>query len=142
MTYGIASLIFIPLLAISMAHFLWAFGSTWPVQDHRTLARTVTGFRDAPGMPPRFISAAVAVLTLGAGIWALFMTDEAPNAVLTAGGVLLTLVFLGRGLAGYTPQWRELTPEEPFATFDTKLYSPLCIGLGLGFALLTYWRLT
>lgn len=142
MIAGIASLIFVPLLAISMVHLLWAFGSKWPAQDQKSLARTVVGFKDIERMPPRIMSAAVAVGILTAGIWALSMSGPLPNPTITTGGIVLTLVFLARGIVGFTPWWRNLTPEEPFATFDKKLYSPLCIALGLGFLFLTIWRLT
>jgi len=141
MIAGISSLVFIPLLAIFMVHILWAFGSTWPAQDQKTLARTVTGFKGVEHMPPRIASAAVAIAVLAAGTWALFMSDPAPNPLLTLGGGVLAFVFLGRGVAGYTKKWRDLTPEEPFATFDRKLYSPLCLGIGIGFLFLTIWRL-
>lgn len=142
MIAGIASLVFIPLLAISMVHFLWAFGSNWPAQDQKSLAHTVAGFKDIERMPPRIMSAAVAIGILLAGLWALSMSSPLPNPILTVGGAVLTLVFLTRGIIGFTSLWRDLTPEEPFATFDKKLYSPLCIGLGLGFLFLTIWRLT
>jgi hypothetical protein len=45
-------------------------------------------------------------------------------------------VFVGRGLAGYVPRWRALFCDEPFATRDKRFYSPLCIVLGLGHAVL------
>lgn len=141
MIAGIASLVFIPLLAIAMVHFMWAFGSAWPAQDRKSLAHTVVGFKDIQHMPPRPLTALVAIMIFAAGIWALAMTDPNPSWLLTLVGAALSLVFLGRGIAGFTQKWRDLTPEEPFATFDRKLYSPLCIGLGLGFAFLAVWRL-
>lgn len=141
MIAGLASLIFIPLLAISMVHFMWAFGSTWPVTDPQTLARTVIGTKDVRRMPSRFLTALVAIAVLIAGIWALTMTDPAENAVLTWGGAGLALVFIGRGIAGFTPAWRARVPEEPFATFDKKVYSPVCLAIGAGFITLVFWRL-
>ncbi len=141
MVAGLASLTFIPLLAISMVHLLWAFGLTYPAKDELTLARTVAGFRGIEKMPPKLASFGVAVATFSAGLWALALTDASSSLVLTGGGVVLTLVFLARGFIGYTRKWREMTPEEPFATFDKKLYSPLCIGIGTGFLVLTALRL-
>lgn len=140
MMAGIASLVFMPLLAVFFAHTLWAFGRTWPVDNEQALARTVIGTKDVSGMPPRWMSGLVAFFILIAGLWALLLSDPAPNLILTLGGALLTFVFLLRGIAGYTPKWRELTSEEPFASFDKKVYSPLCLGIGLGFAILTIWR--
>jgi hypothetical protein len=50
---------------------------------------------------------------------------------------MIGLVFLGRGIAGFTPWWRRLTPEQPFARLDQSLYSPLCLLIGLGFIVLS-----
>jgi len=140
MIAGIASLVFVPLLAIAMIHVMWAFGSTWPTHDQKNLARTVLGYRDVERMPSRLLSALVAVFTLTAGIWALSLSGTEQDPVLVGGGILLGLIFLARGIAGYTSWWRNLTPQEPFATFDKKFYAPLCIGIGLGFLFLTFWR--
>ena len=52
-------------------------------------------------------------------------------------GLAVALVFLGRGVAGFTPAWRRHTPEQPFATLDVRYYSPLCLAIGIGFAALT-----
>jgi len=141
MIAGLASLIFIPLLAVSMVHLMWAFGSTWPVSDPQTLARTVVGAKDIQRMPSRLMTGLVAIAVLAAGIWALAMTDPSDSPILTWGGVALALVFVGRGIAGFTRAWRAMVPEEPFATFDRKLYSPLCLAIGVGFVTLVIWRL-
>jgi len=140
MIAGIASFVFIPLLAITFAHLMWAFGSTWPVQDRRTLASTVIG-RPGADMPPRLIIFGVAVLVFTSGIWALAMTDPGDGLALTLGGMGFSAMYLTRGIAGFTPHWRRLTPEEPFATFERKLYAPLCLGIGAGFLFLVIWRL-
>ncbi len=141
MISGLASLVFIPLLAIAIVHLAWAFGATYPAKTEKSLAQTVTGFKGVEKMPPRLASLAVAIFTFAAGIWGLALTDASPSIILTAGGIVLTLIFLARGIIGFTPRWRELTPEEPFATFDKKLYSPLCLGLGIGFLTLTALRI-
>ena len=53
-----------------------------------------------------------------------------------ATALLIGVVFLGRGIAGFTPWWRRLAPEQPFARLDVRYYSPLCLLIGLGFAVL------
>ena len=55
--------------------------------------------------------------------------------------MLLALVFLARGVLGYTAGWRARFPTEPFATLDRKNYSPLCLVLGAGFLILVVMRL-
>ncbi len=141
MIMGISSLVFVPLLAIAIVHFLWALGFNYPVKDQKTLARTVAGFKDIEKMPPRLMSALVGIGVLSAGIWILAMADPAPNLTLTFGGIILAIIFLGRGLIGFTKKWAEITPEEPFRTFDRKFYSPLSIGIGLGTLILVLWRI-
>lgn len=141
MIMGIASLIFIPLLAVSMAHFMWSTGKTWPIRNEPLLAKAVVGTRGIEKMPPRILSFAVSVATLGAGIIALSLADpEAGGWWLDGLGIALGLVFLARGVVGYLPFWAQLTPEEPFRTLDRKNYSPLCLILGLGFITMVILR--
>jgi hypothetical protein len=141
MKMGIAALVFIPLLAVAIAHFLWSIGRTWPIRDQLLLAKTVIG-RAGVTRVPRLASFVVAAAVLAAGVVALSLADE------TAGGVMLTLlgallgaIFIGRGVIGYTPQWRARFPEEPFATLDRRNYSPLCLFVGAGFFILVLMRL-
>lgn len=140
MIAGFASLTFIPLLAIAIVHLLWAFGFTYPTKNETMLAQTVLGYKGVTRMPPKMVSFGMAIATLIAGIWALALSSPQPNPTLTIGGFVLLLVFLGRGAIGYTSWWRERTPQEPFASFDRKLYSPLCLGIALGYATLVAIR--
>jgi hypothetical protein len=142
MSMLIAAFMFIALLAVATAHFLWSLGRTWPIRTEKLLAQTVIGLRDIERMPPRLASFAMAVATLAAGILALSLADH------TSGGLSLTLlglpvaaVFLGRGLVGYTAWWAEKTPEPNFRLNDRRVYSPLCLLLGAGFVALVVLRL-
>jgi uncharacterized membrane protein HdeD (DUF308 family) len=138
----IAALICVTLLAVSFAHLLWSLGINWPTRDERLLARTVTGFANAERMPPRWMSLGVAVLTFAAAVWALALADpEGGGWLLTLIGMVLGVVFLARGIIGFTPGWRKKTPEEPFRTNDRRVYSPLCVLLGIGFLALVLMRL-
>lgn len=142
MSMLVASLIFVALLAVSFAHFLWSLGRTWPIRNEKLLAQTVVGLRDIEHMPPRIASFAVSVATLAAGILALALADEAAGGLwLTLAGLLLASLFLARGILGYTPWWAERTPEPNFRLNDARVYSPLCIALGLGFVALVAVRL-
>ncbi|WP_374627107.1 DUF3995 domain-containing protein [Devosia sp.] len=142
MSMGIASLVFVLLLTVALAHFLWALGSPWPIRDPVLLARAVIG---RPGVTrvPRLGALLVAILVLAAGIVALSVADH------TAGGLGLSLLgggvgmaFIARGIAGYTAWWRARFPEEPFATLDRRNYSPLCLLVGAGFLVLVAMRFT
>jgi len=141
MSMLIAALIFVVLLAVAIAHFLWSIGSRWPIRDPELLARTVVG---KPGVTrvPKFASFIVSLLVLAAGVLALSLADHTAGGWwLTLIGVLLAAVFLGRGAIGYTGRWRATFSAEPFATLDRKNYSPLCIALGVGYLLLVIMRL-
>lgn len=141
MNMFISSLMFIALFAVALAHTLWAFGRTWPIRDEKLLAQTVVGTRDIQHMPPRLASLAVAIATFAAGLFALALADH------DSGGLLLSLcalpfaaVFLARGIVGYTPWWKALTPEPNFRLNDARVYSPLCLVLGMGFIVLMVLR--
>ncbi len=141
MISGIASLTFIPLLAMALVHMLWAFGATYPARDEETLAKTVVGMKGVTTMPPRLVSFSLSLFFFAAGIWALALTDPGHSSVLDVGGIGLAMVFLMRGAVGLSAPWREKMSEEPFATFNRKLYSPLCLLIGTGFSILTILRL-
>jgi hypothetical protein len=137
----VASIVFVILLTVALAHLLWAMGSRWPIRDPELLARTVIG---RPGVTrvPRLASLVVAVLVLSAGVVALSLADhDAGDWWLTAAGVVLAAVFIGRGLLGYTPRWRAAFSLEPFATNDRRVYSPACLIVGAGFLILVIMRL-
>jgi hypothetical protein len=143
MSMAIASLVCIALLIVSLAHFMWGFGRRWPVADEAMLARIVTGRTGTTRMPPWYRSLALAILTLGAAVLALALADHDAGAwKLTAVGAVVALIFLARGIAGYVPAWQRLTPEQPFRSYDVRYYSPLCLIIGLGVALLVILRLT
>ncbi len=143
MSMLVAALMFVLLLALALAYFLWSLGRTWPIRNEELLVKTVTGRPGRTTMPPRWTSLAVAVLMLGSGIVALSLADHTAGGVwLTVLGVLLALLFLGRGALGYTRRWREIFSAEPFATLDRKNYSPLALALGAGFLILVLMRLT
>jgi hypothetical protein len=141
MSMLIAALIFVVLLAVAIAHFLWSVGSRWPIRDPELLARTVIG---KPGVTrvPRLASFVVSLLVLAAGVLALSLADDAAGGWwLTLIGMVLATVFLGRGAIGYTEQWRAQFSVEPFATLDRKNYSPICLALGAGYLILVIMRL-
>lgn len=141
MNMFIASLLFIALFAVSLAHFVWALGRTWPIRNEKLLAQTVVGFRDIERMPPRLASLAIALATAAAAVYGLALADhESGGTLLNLGGVVLAVVFLARGILGYTAKWAELTPEPNFRLNDRRVYSPLCLAIGLGFLVLVVLR--
>ena len=118
---------------IAALHFLWASGSHWPAQSEADLARRVTGFARAVTMPPRWASVGVGAVMMTA----CYVLLANAGALPTLGPIWLyrialwglMLVFVARGIAAFTPQWRALTPEQPFATLDRRYFGPLCLVL-------------
>lgn len=142
MNMFISSLIFIALFAVSIAHFAWALGFTWPIRNEKLLAQTVVGFKGIETMPPRLLSLVVAIAALGAAVFALALADhDSGGVLLNLAGIILALVFLARGIAGYTAWWTKLTPEPNFRLNDRRVYSPLCLALGVGYVALLILRL-
>ncbi|KAA3447587.1 DUF3995 domain-containing protein [Mesorhizobium sp. SARCC-RB16n] len=126
------------LLLITALHVYWGIGGIWPGRDAASCAHAVVGFRGVDEMPTPFASFAVATCLGLATLWPLaligFFASPFPKEGLAATSMLIGLVFLGRGIAGFTTWWRRLAPQQPFARLDTSLYSPLCLLIGLGFA--------
>ncbi|SEQ03997.1 Protein of unknown function [Devosia sp. YR412] len=142
MSMLIAAFMFIALLAVSTAHFLWSIGKTWPIRGEKLLAQTVVGTAGIEHMPPRLASFGVAVFILLAGIAALALADHDGNGLwLTIAGFVFALLFLARGGIGYTAWWANQTPEPNFRLNDRRVYSPMCLFVGAGFLALAIMRL-
>ncbi|KDA02231.1 DUF3995 domain-containing protein [Hyphomonas oceanitis] len=129
------------LTVIGFAHVAWAFGASFPYANRQALARAVVGRRGITQMPSMTASLFVAVCILGAAVWAallgrLVMLPVSPWLLL-AGGMVLSAVFLFRGIIGVMPAFERALPEQPFLTLNRRFYSPLCVLIGLGFLALT-----
>ena len=130
----------IVLAIIAAVHVAWAAGMVWPGTDEASLSCTVVGTPGATKMPPRQITAIVATAILLAALWPLLWRGLIPyphiipQSLIWLGMWVLTLVFLGRGAAGYLPAMART--EQPFARLNRLYYSPLCLALGLGFLVL------
>jgi hypothetical protein len=128
------------LYLIASIHAYWGLGGVWPGTDQASCARAVAGFRGVETMPDAFASFAVTACLVLATLWPLALVGvfatPFPKAGLAASALLIAMVFLGRGIAGFTPAWRRLTPEMPFARLDRQYYSPLCLLIGTGFVVL------
>ena len=142
MSMLIAAFMFIGLLALSVAHFLWSIGRTWPIRNEQLLAETVVGTEGVTRMPSRWLSLLKAVFLLAAGVAALALADHDGNgAPLTLLGVPLAAIFLWRGWVSYTAKWRAQRPHPNFQLNDKRVYSPLSLFIGTGFAVLVILRL-
>ena len=133
----VAALLFVILGAVALLHAYWACGGRWPGQDARSLANIVIGTDTLPGARACTIVAALIALT---ALWPLIIVRLVvpfwPIGVSWLIGGLLALVFIGRGLAGFTPAWRRAHSRAPFASLDRRFYSPLCLAIGICYLLL------
>ena len=124
------------MFLIAALHFLWGVGVYWPAENETSLARAVVGARDIAFMPS-FLACAFVAACLGIGIVIVLRLGGVmeigflPLWLFKLAGAGLAFVFLSRGIVGFLPFWAEMTPEEPFRTFDKRYYSPLCLALGL-----------
>lgn len=141
MSMLLSALMFVLLLAVSLAHLVWATGGAWPIREKSMLASVVIG---RPGVTevPRLAALGVSIAALIAAIIAAALGDhDAGGVLLNSLGVLLGALFLARGAIGYTKGWRARYSVEPFAMLDRRNYSPLCLFLGAGYLLLVIMRL-
>ena len=141
MTTAIISLMFIAFLAIIIAHFVWSLGFSWPIRNEKLLAQAVVGTAGIEHMPPRLLTFAVTLGLIAALVVAVAMgTPDSGGPLLSLAGWAFGLVFLARGILGYTPWWAAQTPEPIFRFNDIRVYSPLCLFLGAGFVALAVMR--
>jgi hypothetical protein len=140
MSRAIALLLFVVLAAVALLHAYWALGGLWPGKDEADLVRRVIGEPRRTRMPAAWITWGVVAAVLVAAVWPLFAAGLVPapiRGVLVLGvAALIGLVFLARGIAGYTPAWRRGHAAEPFARRDRRLFSPLCLLLAAGYGTL------
>ena len=130
------------LVAASLLYLLWAAGVTFPFASEQALARALIGRRGITRLPSRAAFLYLAVLLIAAAL-AAFLLGGYSQAVpqskpfLAPVGLLLALVFLGRGVAGVLPAFERAAPEQPYLSLNRRIYSPLCFAAGLGFLFLT-----
>jgi hypothetical protein len=128
------------LVLIAALHVYWGIGGIWPGSDQKSCAHAVVGFAGVETMPSASAAFAVAAMIIASALIVLALGDVFASPFdhiqLAGAALFIALVFLGRGIAGFTPAWRRLTPEVPFARLDVRYYSPLCLVLGAGVAIL------
>ncbi len=113
---------------IALVHLAWGFNIWIPIRDEAALARTVVGAKDVTRMP-----GTIPCLLVVAGLLAVIAALWLPQFWIARAVLWIAVcVFVMRGIIPYTSLWRKMTPEEPFATYDQRLYGPLCVGLSIG----------
>jgi len=134
-------------------HVGWARGSTWPAADAADLADLVVGRAptDEPAGPPAVPGAAAsfavagllgAVALLTAGASGLLPVGSGRAQHLARFGARVAAgVLLARGSSGLlAPSLGIDGASDRFRTWNRRLYSPLCLGLGSAVAVSTGGR--
>ena len=134
---GLSAVVF----CIAAVHAYWGLGGYWPAASAEHLAKSAVGTPNVKMVPSAASCFAVAAILAGVAAWPLFVAGLLPEVwprwLTLLAGVGIIAVFVCRGAAGYTAVWRRRFSEEPFASLDRLVYSPLCLLLGAGyFALL------
>jgi len=140
MTAVVAIVLALVLAAIASLHVYWGRGGLWPAANEDELIATVIGNAQARRMPSPGLCLLVALAIAVTASWPLLLVfipgTSAFRPLLPLIGLVIMAVFLLRGLAGYLPAWRRLHPREPFASYDRRYYSPLCLLIAAGYAVL------
>ena len=120
--------------AVAALHALWATGSSWPRQDHDSLADLVVGQRPFPSRAATWtvagmLAGASMTIARSAGATSAISLQHRRLVTVTSGALLL------RGVAGLVVSAVGIGDStSEFRRWDLRLYSPLCIALGLGAA--------
>lgn len=140
MISAIAVALALLLAAIAGLHAYWGRGGLWPAANEQELIATVIGHAQAKRMPSPGLCLLVALAIAVTAVWPLLLVGTFGTAslrsLLQLGGFAIMAVFLLRGIAGFLPAWRRLHPREPFASYDRRYYSPLCLLIAAGYAVL------
>jgi hypothetical protein len=141
----LALIVFATLAAIAALHAAWGLRFFWPAATERKLVATVVGQKGRTKMPPPLACFIVAMALFLQGLIALlaagWLASPLSMPIESLLALLCALVFIGRGIAGFTSGWRARHSQQPFAALDREYYSPLCLALGAAFVLLSLHRL-
>ncbi len=123
----VAALILAALLtAISAVHVYWAVGGRWGVNV--AIPTSASGHRPLFQPGPIGTAAVGALLLLGAAVTMGQLLPASQVVLLRCMAVLFTLRAVGDfRYVGFSKRVR----ETPFAYWDTRLFSPLCVVLAM-----------
>lgn len=132
MSVVLAFLLFVGVGAIAVVHALWGLGSAWPEANEEALARGVVG-NGRKRMPPPWQCFAVAILLGLVALWPWYVLGRSSEPAVLTGTFAIAGAFVARGWAGYSPRWRSIFYDEPFARRDKRYYSPYSLLLGVSY---------
>lgn len=137
---ALASLIATIMLALSAFHVFWAFGG------RVGLLAAVPSRNGTPLFRPGRTSTLLVASGLAvAGYLALAAADLAPwpfaPILVAIGCAMVAVLFAGRAIGEfhYVGFFKRVRTSA-FAWWDTRVFSPLCVAISLGYFVLWYWR--
>ncbi|MQS12002.1 DUF3995 domain-containing protein [Streptomyces kaniharaensis] len=123
------------LAGVGALHAVWAV-TPWPLRTPEEFADTVVGTGD--GVPPAAACLAVAGLLGSAaylvGAEAGVLPPVGPRRLRRAGVRAVSGVMLARGIGGLAVFGNLVERSERFRRLDTRYYSPFCLALAAGAA--------
>lgn len=123
------------LIIMAVFHFYWALDGTFglnkvlPTKDGKRLLN-----------PSKLLTLMVGILLIGFAVIAYLLQYSIFNSsYLVYSGWVLSIIFTARAIGDFNAVglFKTIKSTE-FAEYDTKYFSPLCISLGIAFALLSY----
>jgi hypothetical protein len=123
---------------VSVLHFYWLFGGTWGLQS--SLPEKVEG---GAVFTPRWIETLIVAFGLMGMAFILLAQNHlipffTPNSFTKWSSIIVTFIFLLRAIGDFKYMgFFKRIKNTNFSKYDTKLYSPLCLFLGLIF--MTSW---
>ena len=140
LTFSLGISVALLLLAIGLLHGYWAFGGRWA---SRVVIPEIGGnsaFRPSVAATVAVAFALFTAAALVAGRLNLWQSNLLPGWVFRVGTWVLAGVFLVRAigdlrLVGFFKKVRDTS----FARWDTRLFSPLCLCIGLVMILLAIY---
>jgi hypothetical protein len=117
-------------LALGGLHFYWGVGGRWPGKDDDSLRLLASGARSGPMYG--FFACAMVAFALASAAAVVYAGHSALMGssfawVVTAGYVVMALVFGLRGLAPYVSRAFEYARGTPFFEMNRRYYAPLCL---------------
>ena len=119
------------LAGIAAVHAAWALGWRWPGGSDEAFAERVISSSE---LPPEWATCAVAGLLAGAAGMVRVTARGSDSTVFRAGAWTVAGVLLARGAAGLGASAASGL-DSIYARLDVAVYSPLCLALGAGTAL-------
>ncbi|MBA3264625.1 MAG: DUF3995 domain-containing protein [Thermoleophilaceae bacterium] len=125
------------MLAIAALHAAWALGSPWPAGSEPELAEHVLSQGERQqldgGLPPAPVTWAVALALLAAAAIVRAAATGPRSRALRRAAWGVAAVFVARGVV-YIPSDLIGGLDDAYQRFDLAIYSPLCLALGAGTA--------